>query len=72
MGNVSRSPFRPDPTPPGGKHHVVLVWSLGLIAVGGGVSTVLWAPPDRATLLLSLAGLILTTVTAWRAPRGRR
>jgi hypothetical protein len=50
----------------------VLLWCLGLAAVGGGIGAVLWAPPERVTLFLSLAGLVLTGVTAWWSPRGRR
>lgn len=65
---MSPSSFRPAGR---GKSHA-LVWCLGLAAVGGGISAALWAPPERATLFLSLAGLVLTGVTAWWGPRGRR
>ncbi len=68
---MSRSSFRPGPAAGRGKGHVML-WFLGLAAVGGGVCAVLWAPPERVTLLLSLAGVVLTGVTACRNPRGRR
>ena len=50
----------------------MLVWCLGLVAAGGGIGAALWAPPERVTLFLSLAGLVLTGVTAWWSPRGRR
>jgi hypothetical protein len=50
----------------------MMLWCLGLAAVGGGIWAVLWAPPERVTLFLSLAGLVLTGVTAWWSPRGRR
>ncbi len=65
---MSRSPSRPSGPP---KHHAML-WCLGLVALGGGVSAILWAPPERAALLLSLAGLVITAATAWWGPRGRR
>lgn len=61
---MSRSPSRPK--------HQAMLWCLGLAAVGGGVSAALWAPPERAALLLSLAGLVVTGATAWWGPRGRR
>lgn len=54
-----------------GRGHLML-WCFGLAAVGGGIGAVLWAPPERATLVLSLAGLVLTGATAWWGPRGRR
>lgn len=68
---MSRSSFRPGPAPGRGKSRLLL-WCLGLFAVGGGLSAVLWAPPERATLFLTLAGLVLTGITAWWGPHERR
>jgi hypothetical protein len=65
---MSESPSKLDPAPRRLQRHIV-GWGLTVIVVG---SIVLWVPPARATLLVTLLGVIVSGVIGWRGTSSRQ
>lgn len=61
---MSESPSTPDPAGPRSRRHIVR-WGLGVFATAGAGAVVLWAPPERATLLITLASVAVTGLVGW-------
>ncbi|MEU4834113.1 hypothetical protein [Streptosporangium sp. NPDC023615] len=40
-------------------------WGVGGLAAVGVLAVVLWAPLERATLLITLAGVVVTGLVGW-------
>lgn len=61
------SPSRPDPARGRRWHHIA---GAGLAVTAAG-ALVLWAPTDRANVLVTLLGVVVTGIVGWRSSNRR-
>lgn len=68
---MPESPSTPEPARSRPRRRIM--WRcLGVFTLAGVGAVVMWAPPERATLLVTLAGVVVTALVGWWGSNGRR
>lgn len=61
---MPESPSSLDPARRRRRRHI-LGWTLASLVIAATVAVVVWAPPARATLVVSLLGVLVTGFVGW-------